>query len=272
MPLLDDAKKCYVGTTPITKVMAQGVQVWPKGTDSAADIQFLVHCDKLKPNQQECAIAKVGPWVDISAMTDPVSPTIDSAGRFGNCVSAKKENTNAIACRFRKAQTQEKNCTLDFWFYRDWDDSVLYQTPLIFEMTYRNYFDIQKGSAFRVGVIGTNGKNELVINCIFVNVQETLVESLVIGDLNFGWNHIAATFTNRSNSIICQGFVNGIGNGNMASVPHISTEPTYLYYLLCGMYPPSLPAVKFDEVRICSGIRYNADFTPPTEPYFPPDE
>ena len=31
MPLLDDAKKCYVGTTPITKVMAGSVQVWPKG-------------------------------------------------------------------------------------------------------------------------------------------------------------------------------------------------------------------------------------------------
>jgi hypothetical protein len=31
MPLLGDSKNVYVGTTPITKVMAQGVQVWPKG-------------------------------------------------------------------------------------------------------------------------------------------------------------------------------------------------------------------------------------------------
>ena len=32
MPLLNDAKTCYVGTTPITTVMAGSVQVWPKGT------------------------------------------------------------------------------------------------------------------------------------------------------------------------------------------------------------------------------------------------
>lgn len=32
MPLLDDAKTCYVGTTPITTIMAGSVQVWPKGT------------------------------------------------------------------------------------------------------------------------------------------------------------------------------------------------------------------------------------------------
>ena len=31
MPLLDDAKTCYVGTTPITTIMAGSVQVWPKG-------------------------------------------------------------------------------------------------------------------------------------------------------------------------------------------------------------------------------------------------
>ena len=31
MPLLGDSKSVYVGTTPITKVMAGSVQVWPKG-------------------------------------------------------------------------------------------------------------------------------------------------------------------------------------------------------------------------------------------------
>ena len=32
MPLLSDAKTCYVGTTPITKIMAGSVQVWPTGS------------------------------------------------------------------------------------------------------------------------------------------------------------------------------------------------------------------------------------------------
>ena len=31
MPLLSNAKACYVGTTPITKIMAGSVEVWPKG-------------------------------------------------------------------------------------------------------------------------------------------------------------------------------------------------------------------------------------------------
>lgn len=31
MPLLSDAKTCYVGTQPITTIMAGSVQVWPKG-------------------------------------------------------------------------------------------------------------------------------------------------------------------------------------------------------------------------------------------------
>ena len=31
MPLLNDAKICYVGTQPITTIMAGSVQVWPKG-------------------------------------------------------------------------------------------------------------------------------------------------------------------------------------------------------------------------------------------------
>ena len=32
MPLLNDAKTCFVGTTPITTIMAGSVQVWPKGS------------------------------------------------------------------------------------------------------------------------------------------------------------------------------------------------------------------------------------------------
>ena len=31
MPLLNDAKTCYVGNQPITTIMAGSVQVWPKG-------------------------------------------------------------------------------------------------------------------------------------------------------------------------------------------------------------------------------------------------
>ena len=31
MPLLNDAKACYVGNQPITTIMAGSVQVWPKG-------------------------------------------------------------------------------------------------------------------------------------------------------------------------------------------------------------------------------------------------
>ena len=38
MPLLSDSKTCYCGTTPITKVMAAGVQVWPKGGSS--DVEY----------------------------------------------------------------------------------------------------------------------------------------------------------------------------------------------------------------------------------------
>ena len=34
MPLLNDAKTCYVGTTPITTIMAGSVQVWPKGPEA----------------------------------------------------------------------------------------------------------------------------------------------------------------------------------------------------------------------------------------------
>lgn len=40
MPLLDDSKSVYVGTTPITKVMAGDVQVWPKGTPDPDPPEF----------------------------------------------------------------------------------------------------------------------------------------------------------------------------------------------------------------------------------------
>ena len=41
MPLLSDAKTCYVGNTPITTIMAGSVKVWPKAVDSFENIRCL---------------------------------------------------------------------------------------------------------------------------------------------------------------------------------------------------------------------------------------
>ena len=41
MPLLSNAKTCYVGTTPITKVMAGSVEVWPKVIELQSGVAHL---------------------------------------------------------------------------------------------------------------------------------------------------------------------------------------------------------------------------------------
>lgn len=41
MPLLDDSKSVYVGTTPITKVMAGSVEVWPKVVELQSGVAHL---------------------------------------------------------------------------------------------------------------------------------------------------------------------------------------------------------------------------------------
>ncbi len=51
MTLLNDAKKCYVGTTPITTVMAGSVQVWPKGEPPVGPFDKLTMYENTETNQ-----------------------------------------------------------------------------------------------------------------------------------------------------------------------------------------------------------------------------
>jgi hypothetical protein len=54
MPLLGNSKSVYVGTTPITKVMSSGVQVWPKTVDAFENIRCLGYYDPKGPGSGGC--------------------------------------------------------------------------------------------------------------------------------------------------------------------------------------------------------------------------
>ena len=83
MPLLSDAKSCYVGTTPITKIMAGSVQVWPKSvypdTPGPFDMFYFPFEDSTKG---------VCPWVHYWDITNESPSTKYSfiPGKSGNCL------------------------------------------------------------------------------------------------------------------------------------------------------------------------------------------
>ena len=59
MPLLSDAKKCYVGNTPITRIMSgTGFQVWPKGPPPKF-VNVKLWCQRFEegsPEQNNCTL------------------------------------------------------------------------------------------------------------------------------------------------------------------------------------------------------------------------
>ena len=78
MPLLSDAKHCYVGNQPITKIMAGDLQVWPKGIPATDQVIINNYVYAVWPYQfVDCPSVSTDNWFRIGFDTNG-SGTADS--------------------------------------------------------------------------------------------------------------------------------------------------------------------------------------------------
>ena len=254
MPLLGDAKNCFVGQTQIKQIYAGTQLVWPPGPDINADIQFLAHFDKESNQGLGGQIALLGPWTD-GAIASFVPERLDNDGKFGKCTTFNHAESR-INVSFNPVLSAAKSLTIDFWLNLN-DISVTYDTTGI------------------CGVYGTPSNDMwFALRCVsstlslFCVKNNSISQELNVGRIVSGWNHIAMTIYVSSTEAIAKGFLNGVTNG--ISVDELVTDFTAVLAELGGV-SQNKPGYKIDELRISEGLRYTGDFTPPTEPYYPDD-
>ena len=251
MPLLDDAKTCYVGTTPITTIMAGSVQVWPKGPDINADIQFLAHFDKESDHGPGGKIALLGSWTD-DAIASFVPERLDNDGKFGKCTTFAPGDSR-VQVSFNPELSLNKSLTVDFW--------------LSLNSTTVNYDAICGAYVAENPLWYSLRCFSSTLNLFFVK-NNFVTQQLDVGSVTSGWNHIAMTIDNSGTELIAMAFVNGVTNGLSVD----ESEAGCAFSLIeLGAVPQITTGYKIDELRVSEGLRYTGNFTPPTEPYYPDD-
>lgn len=82
------------------------------------------------------------------------------------------------------------------------------------------------------------------------------------------WQHLAVTYKKSTKNIVL--YVNGIKDAEITIDFDMvaPVEPAYLNFSVGSWFNYSYEPLSYiDELRISKGVRYNGNFTPPTEPY-----
>ena len=247
MPLLSDAKTCLVGQTQIKQIYAGTQLVWPKGPDDLANMQYLVHCD-------QAGSASAGVRAYVGNLMDPnksvASKKIAPDGKFGNCFYCPS-GIREIEGQFRNTSNVLLS-TVDMWFKLDGDIRSNHQEVLTcwtsgngaFILNYRSgEFSLvtYTGSTFECGAIATPDD----------------------------WHHIGITVKIEPSEITYSVWIDGKTNATEKKISGTGSDK--VIYYTAGSNQQFQPNYYIDEFRISEGIRYTADFTPPDQPYYPPD-
>ena len=221
--------------------------VWPKGADDLANTQFLAHCD-IDNGSSKGQRAYVGNLMDSNKTN--ASRKIAPDGKFDNCIYCPS-GTPEIRGEF-KSTANVLLSTVDVWFKLNGDVRVNHEGVMSCWTTGNGAFNLNynsgafslvtyTGSAFECGSVAT--ANE--------------------------WHHIGLTMTIEPSEITYGVWIDGVSNAIEKKIA--GTGADKLLYYVAGSNQQFQPNYYLDEFRICQGIRYTADFTPPSEPYFPPD-
>tara|TARA_B100001741_G_scaffold203635_1_gene168129 strand:+ start:320 stop:1459 length:1140 start_codon:yes stop_codon:yes gene_type:complete len=264
MPLLDDAKTCYVGTQPITTIMAGSAQVWPKGPPIVPEV--------------------VGNWLFNGTVTNFNGPADDwsigsadfvDGGRFN------QSNTEALPANMwpNTSATWEEielNTSLDSFTYEGWINYTYTgasTAALGNQLQYLFSFKDSNGVRHGVSASKTNtSKNEFIIlpaasaNEIDWNPESR--ECFPIGD----WLHVALTCEGTGEPVKI--WVDGKYQENLQT----KTGGFLHEYIFGGpakkvVYASQAPANmiyekgRMSDVRLCSNVLYDKNFYPPTLPF-----
>lgn len=280
MPLLGDSKSVYVGTTPITKVMAGSVEVWPKGTLDPldSDVVYLSHLDEWDYNKNEFEGYRKSSVIKSSTS----KRSIDSSGKFNKCFSGVTSATgdehiraNGIIGLFNNDNATFKNKVFNFDFWVRPYLNINYTSDL-FRIYFDNAIGSQPTSPPYIRLFAKSGspvnKTEFLTNCFQFNGISTNPNAgnQVVGIVDRDtWTHIAVYYRGDRKSFGYNVWINGVSPA--------SSE----FYEVCGQLPEDPYPVEYaliptrqigdvalyDELRVCDKAKYTGNFTPPTAPY-----
>ena len=174
------------------------------------------------------------------------------ASKFGNC-SAKMNSSGDYATVVSAvfADLFTKDFTIDFWLRRE-EFSV--GNTLFGFSDKENAYDVRSFPFnFALGSAGSSTSSDIF------RINDTKIGSVGFSDVKV-FGHIAIVFSRENRT--CSLYLNGSKLGEYI----FSTLPTDTRNL-SFYFPGSGTTMRIDEFRISDCIRWNEDFTPPTEPY-----
>ena len=174
------------------------------------------------------------------------------ASKFGNC-SAKMNSSGDYATVVSAvfADLFTKDFTIDFWLRRE----EFYVGNTLFGFSDKeNAYDVRSFPFnFALGSAGSSTSSDIF------RINDTKIGSVGFSDVKV-FGHIAIVFSRENRT--CSLYLNGSKLGEYI----FSTLPTDTRNL-SFYFPGSGTTMRIDEFRISDCIRWNEDFTPPTEPY-----
>ena len=279
MPLLSDAKSVYVGTQPITTVMAGTQQVWPKAL-ADSDMIYLNHCDEWNYNLQQIEDYRNDKFIK----SVEAKRLLVDGGKFDRCfqsVEILEEGTSfpqkdwlIVNFTDNASALQYKSFTIDFWTrFADSPDISPGGFVSGFE-TIINIKDPHLNPDFidypiNIGLlkIGINPSN-YESSCQGVN--GTVNTAAVMGEYpRDDWHHYAIYWEGNAKGYGWNAWLNGVSPavGDFIGLYRGATEAPYLNNVTFCSSGDYGTRKHFDEIRITEGKKYTGNFTPPTKPY-----
>ena len=270
MPLLNDAKACYVGTQPITKIYAGNAQVWPKEL-ADPDMIYLTHCDKWNNASGQIEEYKNSTYIKNSESKNKI--TTGGQGKFNDCYDCQlssPDDDERLTINFTDNPSLLKNqeFTIDLWhrINKKGSGQPTGAVPMV-NLEIENNSPAGDGSEYPL-LMGADISNGSVTAEIYAQGQSA--SGYKKFDLGFArtdvWMHLAFWWKGTPTGYTWNVWVNGMTPDISGKIYNLATETPYLKRLVMGV-STTLYSHQSDEVRISKGRKYTGNFTPPTEPY-----
>ena len=284
MPLLNDAKTCYVGTTPITKIMAGDLQVWPKEVyPPKVDVLHYFTCDNtlnsLPPYQP-------GGLIPIDQGSGILNPVFSPDGKLNQCLLYQHDGTdmpNTNGSQIDESTTGEEQFNL-IHFMEAYvkiglvtasTSSRAYSARLVLSAGTPFYRNNAASIDLQPMPDGTMKVRE-VMNSTYQNAPAGGYEDITyIPYTEPAWLHVSvslvAIIINQSSgagSLESYFSVNGIVNQNSMGLNGFTqqlpmTKVSFDVYYKGNAAEPFYPeSVLIDEIRTASTPLYTQDFNP----------
>ena len=277
MPLLNDAKACFVGNQPITTIMAGSVQVWPKVL-ADSDMIYLNHCDNWDYDLLQIEDYRNDKFIK---SVEGKRLLVDG-GKFDRCFQAvEKRGTGGqtqkdwLIVNFTDnvSALKSKSFTIDFWTrFADrpgFDANVTTGYETIININAPDADPRFTDYPINIGLT-EKGINASAYQSTCFGMNGTGVTGPVMGEyLRDDWHHYAIYWEGNAKGYGWNAWLNGVSPavGDFIGLYRGATEAPYLKNVTFCSNGGYDVRKHFDEIRITEGKKYTGNFTPPTKPY-----